>query len=298
MTSNTSAAKSTIAFIGLGIMGSSMALNLIKAGFPLHVSTRSPAKAAPLVEAGAVLHATAGEAAAEADVVITIVGLPSDVEEVYFSEGGILDRARKGAILIDMTTSSPSLAVRISEEAARRGLSALDAPVSGGDIGAREARLSIMVGGDAETFERAMPVFQAMGTNIVHQGAAGAGQHTKACNQIVIANNMMGVAESIAYARAAGLDVKKVLGSIGTGAAGSFLLNALGPKMIDGDFAPGFMIEHFVKDMGIASAEAADYGLDLVGLRASMEQYKRRLEAGDGRDGTQAIIKSYVKSDN
>jgi 3-hydroxyisobutyrate dehydrogenase and related beta-hydroxyacid dehydrogenases len=293
MTSTTSTAMPTIAFIGLGIMGSSMALNLMKAGFPLHVSTRSPAKAAPLVEAGAILHATAGEAAAEADVVITIVGLPSDVEEVYFCEGGILNRAKKGALLIDMTTSSPSLAIRIAEEAAKRGLSALDAPVSGGDIGAREARLSIMVGGDEEAFERAQPVFKAMGTTIAHQGGAGAGQHTKACNQIVIANNMMGVAESIAYARAAGLDVKKVLSSIGTGAAGSFLLNALGPKMLDGDFAPGFMIEHFVKDMTIAAAEAAGYGLDLVGLQASMEQYKRRLEAGDARDGTQAIIKSY-----
>lgn len=296
MTSSISTTMPTIGFIGLGIMGSSMALNLMKAGFPLHVSTRSPAKAAPLVEAGAVLHATAGEAAAEADIVITIVGLPSDVEEIYFSEGGILDRAKVGALLIDMTTSSPSLAIRIADEAARRGLSAIDAPVSGGDIGAREARLSIMVGGDEEAFERAQPVFKAMGTTIAHQGAAGAGQHTKACNQIVIANNMMGVAESIVYARAAGLDVNKVLGSIGTGAAGSFLLNALGPKMLEDDFAPGFMIEHFVKDMTIAAAEADAYGLDLVGLQASMQQYKRRLAAGDARDGTQALIKSYEKA--
>lgn len=293
MTSHTTSAKPTVAFIGLGIMGSAMASNLLKAGFPLHVSTRSPEKAASLVEAGAVLHATAGAAAAEADVVITIVGLPSDVEEVYFSQGGILERAKGGALLIDMTTSSPSLALRIAEAAAARGLAALDAPVSGGDVGAREARLSIMVGGEEDAFERARPVLAAMGTTIAHQGAAGAGQHTKMCNQIVIASTMMGVAESIAYARAAGLDPAKVLGSIGTGAAGGFLLNALGPKMVNADFAPGFMIEHFVKDMTIAQAEARTYGLDLVGLQASMQQYQRRLAEGDSREGTQALIKSY-----
>ncbi len=293
MSSTTSAEKQTIAFIGLGIMGSAMAANLLKAGFPLHVSTRSPEKAALLVAAGAVLHDTAGAAAAEADLVVTIVGLPSDVEDVYFSQGGIIERAKPGALLIDMTTSSPSLATRIAEAAAERGLHALDAPVSGGDIGAREARLSIMVGGDVEAFERAMPVFAAMGTNIAHQGPAGAGQHTKMCNQIVIASTMLGVAESVAYARAAGLDAAKVLGSIGTGAAGGFLLNTLGPRMVDADYAPGFMIEHFAKDMSIAIAEAEAYGLDLVGLKASIQQYGRRLDAGDAREGTQAVIKSY-----
>jgi 3-hydroxyisobutyrate dehydrogenase len=294
MNTSTANSKPEIAFIGLGIMGSAMAANLLKAGYPLHVSTRSPAKAGPLVAAGATLHETAGSAAARADVVITIVGLPSDVEDIYFGEGGIIEKAKPGAVLIDMTTSSPSLAARINAAAEQRGLAALDAPVSGGDIGAREARLSIMVGGDAATFERALPVLSVMGTTIAHQGPAGSGQHTKMCNQIVIASTMMGVAESVAYARTAGLDPAKVLKSIGTGAAGGFLLNALGPKMVDGDFAPGFMIEHFVKDMAIAMAEADAGGLDLAGLKAAMRQYRQRLDAGEGREGTQALIKSYL----
>jgi 3-hydroxyisobutyrate dehydrogenase len=285
--------KPAIAFIGLGIMGSAMAANLLKAGYPLHVSTRTPSKASALVAEGAVLHDDPGSAAAEADIVITIVSLPSDVEQVYFGKDGIIARARTDALLIDMTTSSPALAKRIHEAAAERGMSALDAPVSGGDVGAREARLSIMVGGDEGAFQRAMPVFSVMGTNIALQGPAGAGQHTKMCNQIVIAGTMLGVAEGVAYAQAAGLDAAKVLGSIGTGAAGGFLLNALGPRMVEADFAPGFMIEHFFKDMSIASAEAKAAGLDLVGLKTAIEQYKRRIAAGNGREGTQALIKSY-----
>lgn len=283
----------TVAFIGLGIMGSAMAANLLKAGHVLHVSTRTPSKAAPLVEAGAILHDDPGSAAAEADIVITIVGLPGDVEAIYLGEGGIIERAKAGALLIDMTTSSPSLACRIHDAAAARGLAALDAPVSGGDVGAREARLSIMVGGEAGAFERAMSVFSAMGTNIVLQGPAGAGQHAKMCNQIVIAGTMLGVAEGVAYARAAGLDAARVLGSIGTGAAGGFLLNMLGPKMVEADYSAGFMIEHFVKDMSIALSEADAGGLDLAGLRTAIEQYRKRLDAGEGREGTQALIKSY-----
>ncbi len=285
--------KPAVAFIGLGIMGGPMAGHVLAAGHALHVYNRTAAKAAALVENGAVLHDSPGAAAAAADIVITIVGLPSDVEQVYLGAGGIIERAKPGAILIDMTTSSPSLAIRIHEAAAARGLAALDAPVSGGEAGAKSAKLSIMVGGDADAFERARPVLEAMGANIVLQGGPGAGQHTKMANQTVIAGTMLGVAEGLSYARRAGLDPHRVLSSIGTGAASGFLLNGLGPKMVDGDFAPGFMIEHFVKDMGIALAEAEAAGLDLAGLATALGRYRALAEAGDGRAGTQALIKSY-----
>ena len=288
-------AKKPVAFMGLGIMGTHMAGHILAAGHPLHVFNRTRAKADALIARGAIWHDTPSDTAAAADVVITIVGFPSDVEDLYLGSGEIVARARPGAILIDMTTSSPSLAKRIAEAATSRGVSALDAPVSGGEIGARDAKLSIMVGGDAEPFSAALPILRLMGPNVVLQGGPGAGQHTKLSNQIVIAGTMLGVAEGLAYARGVGLDPKQVLGSIGTGAAGGFLLNNLGPKMIDGDFAPGFFVEHFLKDLSIALAEAKQLGLDLEGARTATAQYTKLAQAGGSRDGTQALFRLYSR---
>jgi 3-hydroxyisobutyrate dehydrogenase len=283
----------SIAFIGLGIMGGPMAGHLLAAGYTVHLHSRTKAKAARQIDAGGLWHDNPADAAAMADIVITMVGLPSDVEQLYLGEGGLLDRMRPGAVLIDMTTSTPSLAVRIAAAAASRGLQALDAPVSGGPAGAQNAKLSIMVGGDAATFETVLPALQKMGTNIVLQGGPGAGQHTKMSNQIVIAGNMLGVAEGLAYASKAGLDPAKVLQSIGTGAAASFLLGALGPLILKGDFAPGFMIQHFVKDMTIARDESDARGMDLKGLKTALAQYSALVDAGLAQEGTQALAKAY-----
>jgi 3-hydroxyisobutyrate dehydrogenase len=285
--------KKPVAFIGLGIMGAHMAGHILAAGHPLHVFNRTRTKADALVARGATWHDTPGNAAAAADFVITMLGFPRDVEEVYLGGGEIVARARPNAILIDMTTSSPSLARRIATAAKARGVPALDAPVSGGESGARDAKLSIMVGGGAEAFAAALPVLQLMGPNVILQGEAGAGQHTKLSNQIVIAGTMLGVAEGLAYAKRAGLDPKSVLRSIGTGAAGGFLLDNLGPKMLAGDFAPGFFIEHFLKDLGIALVEANQLKLDLEGARTAAAQYAKLAEAGRNRDGTQALFEIY-----
>jgi 3-hydroxyisobutyrate dehydrogenase len=284
-----------VGFIGLGIMGRSMAGHLLAAGHDLHVYNRSREKAEDLVAKGAIWHDTPGDVAAHADVVVTIVGYPYDVEEVYFGTNGILAQARAGAILIDMTTSSPALAARISGKAAERGIAALDAPVSGGDIGAREGKLAIMVGGDSAAFAAALPILQRMGTNIVLQGGPGAGQHTKMCNQIVIASTIMGVCEGLAYAKKAGLDAETVLQSIGGGAASGAQLKAMGPRIIKGDFAPGFFMEHFVKDMSIALAEAERMGLELPGLALAKKLYEQLKSQGYGRNGTQALFKYYDK---
>jgi 3-hydroxyisobutyrate dehydrogenase len=284
-----------VGFIGLGLMGASMAGHLLRGGHPLHVYNRSPARAEPLLAAGAQWHDSPGAVAAAADIVITMVGTPDDVEAIYLGAGGIVAKARAGAILIDMTTSSPALAEKIAAAAAARGLHALDAPVSGGDVGAREARLSIMVGGDEEAFRRAQPILALMGTKIVRQGGPGAGQHTKLCNQIVIASTMLGVCEGLAYAQRSGLDAPTVLESIGGGAAGSFLLNNLGPRILRGDFAPGFMIDHLVKDLRIAHGEGERLALDLPGLALALRQYEALAEAGEGRSGTQALYKRYAR---
>jgi 3-hydroxyisobutyrate dehydrogenase len=225
--------------------------------------------------------------------VITIVGFPRDVEEVYFGPQGIIAHA-KNAILVDMTTSSPSLARDIAQEAAKKGLGALDAPVSGGDVGARDAKLTIMVGGSQEVFDQALPVLRLMGTSIILQGGAGMGQHTKMCNQIVIASNIMGVAEGLAYAKKVGLDPSTVLQSIGGGAASGFQLNVLGTRMIAGDYAPGFYIEHFIKDLTIALAEAKKLDLDLPGLSQAKKLYDQMVAKGLGRDGTQGLLQLYI----
>lgn len=285
-----------IGFIGLGIMGQNMALHLQLAGYRLHVYNRTKSRADSLIAGGAHWHDSPGAVAANADVVITMVGYPADVEEIYLGDDAIIVNAREGAYLIDMTTSEPSLAVRIAEAAKARGLHALDAPVSGGEMGARDARLSIMVGGAQEDFDAVEPLFDIMGENIRLQGGPGAGQHTKMCNQIVVAGNMLAVAEALTYAMNSGLDPEQVLESIGTGAAQSFLLNALGPKMIAGDFAPGFFVHHFIKDMGIALKEAEKMGIDLPALRTAESRYKKVAAEGAREDGTQALIKAYRRT--
>ncbi|MDO9143811.1 NAD(P)-dependent oxidoreductase [Rhodoferax sp.] len=284
--------KPRVGFIGLGNMGQSMAGHILTAGYPLRVYNRSRDKAEALLARGAVWCDSPGELAANADVVITIVGYPHDVEQVYLGDNGIVARAR-GALLIDMTTSSPELAQRIAKAAAERGCSALDAPVSGGDIGARDAKLAIMVGGAEAAFEAALPILQLLGPNIVLQGGPGAGQHTKMCNQIVIAATIMGVCEGLAYGKAAGLDLPTVLKSIGGGAASGFQLTVMGQKIINGDFAPGFYIEHFIKDLGIALAEAGRMQLDLPALALARRLYEELAQQGHGRLGTQALFKHY-----
>lgn len=282
-----------IGFVGTGVMGKSMALNLMNAGYPVYVYTRTKEKAEDLLTQGATWIETVKELSQHVDVVITMVGYPSDVEEVYFGENGILENAKEGSYIIDMTTSKPSLAVKIYEQAKARNIHALDAPVSGGDIGAKTGKLAIMVGGDSSTFEEVLPIFQSMGENIIHQGNAGAGQHTKLANQITIASNMIGVVETIVYAKKAGLDPERVLDSISRGAAASFSLSQLGPRMLKGDFAPGFYVKHFIKDMTIALESAEEMGMSTPGLALSLKLYKELAENGEADSGTQALIKLF-----
>jgi 3-hydroxyisobutyrate dehydrogenase len=288
------AALPAIAFVGTGVMGRSMAGHLLAAGHPVHVYNRTREKAAALLEKGATWHASAGEAAAAADLVITMLGFPRDVEETYLGPGGIVERARPGALLIDMTTSSPLLARKIGAAAGKRGLSALDAPVSGGDIGAREARLVIMVGGEPAAFARAQPVFALLGKNIALLGPAGSGQHCKMANQIAGAVGIVAVFEALAYAKAAGLDPVKVHASISGGAAGSWAMTNLGPRALAGDFAPGFYVKHLRKDIGIAVASAAELGLDLPGLECARKLYEQVSEKGWDELGTQVIYRLYT----
>jgi 3-hydroxyisobutyrate dehydrogenase len=288
-----SASKPRVGFIGLGIMGQSMAGHILAAGHPLRVYNRSPAKARGLIYKGAIGCATPAEVAASSDVIITMVGYPSDVEQVWLGPEGLIAHARQ-ALLIDMTTSSPELARRLAAAAEQAGHMALDAPVSGGDVGAREAKLSIMAGGSQAAFDAALPILRLMGANIARLGQAGAGQHTKMSNQIVIASTMMGVCEGLAYARAAGLDASAVLQCIGGGAAGGFQLNVMGPRIVKGDFAPGFFIEHFLKDLGIALEQADQMKLPLPGLTLARQLYTELAEKGLARQGTQALFQHYV----
>ncbi len=285
--------KPTVGFIGIGVMGRSMAGHLLDAGYSVHVYNRTHAKAQDLVDRGAQWQSSPGKVAAAADVIITIVGFPVDVEYVYLGEDGVLAQARSGSLAIDMTTSCPNLASRIAQEAAAKGIEVLDAPVSGGDIGAREARLSIMVGGSVSGFERALPLFEIMGKNIVHQGPAGSGQHTKMCNQIAIASGMMAISEAMAYAKKSGLQPETVLKSIESGAAGSWSLTNLAPRVLKGDYAPGFFVKHFIKDMKIAIESAQAMGLDLPGLQLAKKLYDQLASKGCEDDGTQALFKLY-----
>jgi len=285
--------KPTVGFIGIGVMGRSMAGHLLDAGYAVHVYNRTQSKAQDLVDRGAQWQPSPGKVAAAADVIITIVGFPADVESVYLGEDGVLAQARSGSLAIDMTTSCPNLASRIAQEAAAKGVEVLDAPVSGGDIGAREARLSIMVGGSVSGFERALPLFEIMGKNIVHQGPAGSGQHTKMCNQIAIASGMMAISEAMAYAKKSGLQPETVLKSIESGAAGSWSLTNLAPRVLKGDYAPGFFVKHFIKDMKIAIESAQAMGLDLPGLQLAKKLYDQLASKGCEDDGTQALFKLY-----
>ncbi|MGV3487924.1 MAG: NAD(P)-dependent oxidoreductase [Tuberibacillus sp.] len=283
----------TIGFIGTGVMGGGMVRNLLKAGYTDNIYNRTKAKAEELIQDGADWKESIAELTQESQVVITIVGYPKDVESVYFDPQGILANAAQGTVVIDMTTSSPMLAEKIYDEAKAKGISALDAPVSGGDIGAKNGKLSIMVGGDESGFNQVLPIFKAMGENIVYQGKAGSGQHTKMANQIAIAGNMLGVCEALAYADRAGLNMDKMLQSISTGAAGSFSLSNLAPRMLKGDFAPGFYVKHFIKDMTIALESAKQMGLLTPGLALAKERYEELAAMGEENSGTQALYKLY-----
>ena len=285
----------SIAFIGTGVMGRSMAGHLLKAGHTLHVFNRTKERAQGLLDAGAHWHDSAGAAAARADFVITIVGYPRDVEETYFGASSVLAHARPGAVLIDMTTSSPLLARRIAAAATAQGRSAIDAPVSGGDIGAREARLVIMGGGDEAAFARAKPLFEVMGKTIALLGGPGAGQHCKMANQITIASGMMAWCEGLRYAQLAGLDPARVAETIGGGAAASWSLSNLAPRALAGNFAPGFFVKHFLKDMSIALESAAEMKLDLPGLALAKKLYDEVAARGWEDCGTQALFRLYTE---
>ena len=282
--------KTRVGWVGTGVMGTSMCGHILAAGYPVTVFNRTPAKVEPLLAKGAVLASNPAEVSASSDVVFTIVGYPADVRSVVLGPEGLLSRAAPGSILDDMTTSQPSLAVEIHEAALDRGVHAVDAPVSGGDIGAREARLSIMVGGEVAVAEVLKPLFELMGKTIVYQGPAGSGQHTKMVNQILIATNMIGVCEALLYAYKAGLNLDHVLQSVGSGAAGSWSLNNLGPRIIANRFEPGFFVEHFLKDMAIALDESRRMGLALPGLALGEQLYRAVASQGHARDGTHALM--------
>jgi 3-hydroxyisobutyrate dehydrogenase len=282
--------KTRIGWIGTGVMGRWMCQHLLAKGYAAVVFNRSRDKAGPLLEAGARWAAAPKQVAAESDVVFSIVGFPKDVREVLLGAQGALAGSRSGTVLVDMTTSEPSLAREIYEAAKAKGVHSVDAPVSGGDVGAKNAALSIMVGGDAGVIDAIRPLFECMGKTIIHQGGPGAGQHTKMVNQVLIASNMVGVCEALLYGYKAGLDLKTVLQSVGVGAAGSWSLNNLGPRIIDRNFEPGFFVEHFIKDMGIALDEAKRMGLVLPGLALANQLYLAVQAEGWGRKGTHALM--------
>ncbi len=282
--------KTRIGFIGTGVMGRSMCGHLITKGYQTTVYNRTPERAGELLAAGAVWADTPKALAERSDVVLAIVGFPKDVREVFLGAQGALAGSKPGTILVDMTTSEPALAREIAEAASAKGVHALDAPVSGGDVGARNAALSIMVGGEATVFESVKPLFECMGKTIIHQGGAGAGQHTKMVNQILIASNMVGVCEALLYGYKAGLDLKTVLGSVSVGAAGSWSLTNLAPRIFDRNFEPGFFVEHFIKDMGIALKEAETMNLCLPGLALAKQLYEAVRAQGYGRKGTHALM--------
>jgi len=284
------AGMTRIGWIGTGVMGASMCGHLLEAGYDATVTTRTRAKAEPLVERGATWADTPAAVTENSDLVFTMVGYPSEVEEVVLGDNGVLAHLPAGGIVVDMTSSRPALAVAIADAATRRGVRALDAPVSGGDVGARAGTLSIMVGGEPDTFEAVRPCFDAMGTTVVLQGSAGSGQHTKLVNQTLVAGNIVAVCEALLYAQRAGLDVATVLESVSSGAAASWALSNLAPRIVDGDFAPGFFVDHFVKDMGIALDEAARMQIALPGLALAHQLYVALQAQGHGRDGTQALI--------
>ncbi len=278
-----------IGWIGTGVMGASMCGHLMDQGFEATVYTRSKEKAQGLLDKGAQWVDSPKAVAENSDVIFAIVGFPADVRAVFLGEDGALAGSKEGNILVDMTTSEPSLAVEIYNAAKARGVQSVDAPVSGGDVGAKNGTLSIMIGGDQDVVDALQPMWDAMGQTIVHQGDAGAGQHTKMVNQTLIATNMIGVCEALLYGYKAGLDLPTVMQSVASGAAGSWSLSNLGPRIIDKNFDPGFFVEHFIKDMGIAIDEANKMGLCLPGLALSKQLYEGLKSQGHGRDGTHAL---------
>lgn len=284
-----------IGWIGTGVMGRSTCSHILKAGYSLSIFNRSPEKMRDLVSLGAVACSSPKQVAQQSDVVFSMVGYPTDVEQVILGEDGVLSGLRSGGTIVDMTTSKPGLAVTIAEQAKLKNVFALDAPVSGGDIGAREARLSIMVGGDKAAFEALMPIWQILGTTCVYHGAAGTGQHTKLVNQILIASGMVGLCEAMLYAKQSGLDPELVLKSVSSGAAGSWSLTNLTPRILKGDYAPGFFVDHIVKDLGIAMEEADRLGLTLGGLAHARKMYEYLQSMDRGSSGTQALILALAK---
>lgn len=294
--------KPKIGWIGTGVMGGACASRLLAADYEVAVFTRTRSKAEPLLAAGAVWADSPRAVAERSDVVFSIVGYPRDVREIFFGGDGVLNAwstgDASGKIFVDMTTSSPELAVEIADAAARAGFDALDAPVSGGDVGAKNGTLSIMVGGSDAAFERLAPIFACLGTNVRRQGGPGAGQRTKTTNQILIAGNMIGVCEALLYAYRAGLDLDAVLASVSSGAAGSWSLSNLAPRILQGNFAPGFFVEHFVKDLGIALDDAERLRLSLPGVALARQLYLALIAQGGGRLGTQALIKALATLSN
>ena len=279
-----------IGWIGTGVMGVSMCRHIMEKGFSVTVYNRTRGKAEPLIEKGVVWASSPGQVAASSDIVFTMLGFPDDVRQVYMGKNGIFSGAKKGSFLVDMTTTSPSLAMEIYSTAKEKGIHSVDAPVSGGDVGARSATLSIMVGGDKEAAEAVNPLFEIMGKKIVYQGAAGSGQHAKICNQIVIAGTMMGVCESLLYGYKAGLDMKTMLSAISGGAAACWSLDNLAPRILNRNFDPGFFVEHFIKDMGIALEEAKRMKIVLPGLSLAHQLYLSVLANGGAKFGTQSLM--------
>jgi 3-hydroxyisobutyrate dehydrogenase len=290
--------KTRVGWIGTGVMGRSMCGHLIAAGYTLTVFNRTKSKADELIAKGAHWADSPRDVAAASDVVFSIVGYPDDVREVLLGESGALAALNAGGVIVDMTTSRPSLAVEIAEAAAKKGVASIDAPVSGGDVGAKNGTLSIMIGGDAATVAALEPLWKTMGSKWVLQGGPGAGQHTKAVNQTLIASGMIGVCEALLYGYKAGLDLDKVLESVASGAAGSWSLSNYGPRMIAGNFEPGFFVEHFLKDVGIALEESRRMGLKMPGLEMAEQLYKMAATDGLARKGTQSLILALAKLSN
>lgn len=285
-----------IGFIGTGVMGQGMIKNLLKKGFKVNIHTRTKVKATQLITEGAEWMYSVKQLSEKSDIIITMIGTPNDVEAVYFGTDGLIDNVKPSTLLIDMTTSKPSLAKNIYDIAKLKGIKALDAPVSGGDIGANNGKLTIMVGGDEDDFNVALPIFQAMGENIRLQGPAGAGQHTKVVNQVSIASGMIGMIEALIYAEKANLDADTVLKSIGTGAAGSWSLDNYAPRIIKNDFEPGFAIKHFIKDMEIAIESAHELGMTTPGLDLALSMYKELAANGQDEKGIQALVLYYTQA--
>ncbi|MFD1778934.1 NAD(P)-dependent oxidoreductase [Fredinandcohnia salidurans] len=282
-----------IGFIGIGVMGSAMAKNLLLSGYKLNIYTRSKEKASELIKLGAIWRESVREVTLDSDVIITMVGLPSDVENLYLKKDGIIEAAKRDTLVIDMTTSKPSLAKMIFQKALLKGILALDAPVSGGEDGAKNGSLTIMVGGSEVDFHKALPILETMGKNIYYEGTAGAGQYTKICNQVAMANNMVGLCESIILSKKAGLDPKGILRTLTKGTSNSWVMENLAHKMIEGDFKPGFYVKHLIKDLTIAYETFKEMNVDAPGLKLSLSLFKQLADMGEENNGTRALIKVY-----